>query len=628
MICGAYALAGRPARDLEPFDRLRRAGGQAGLLVDGPLAVAAGGPEAHTGQAGDLICVLDGFLHAPARLAAELGAESEDPAVLVAQAYRRHGPDALGRLRGRFSLVLWDRSRQEGLLGTDPLATRQQFTRTAAGGVLFAGELRDLLGLLPVRPGPDPAAFPAWLMSGICPEGLTLYEGVGRLGPGEMLALAPDSPERRPYWRPRYAGTMRGGRAELVDGLREKILDGAARRLPAGGTGVILSGGLDSSLVTAAVHAAGARMRTYSAVFPGASYDESDKIRELTDRLGIERRTLQIRPQGTLWQALHYAARWQVPLAGMGAIVDLAATAEAGRDRVAVLMDGQTGDEVLGFAPYLVADRLRRGRARDALRLIDRWPGNPPRKRHQKLWLLREVGIKGAAPHRLGQVVRVARADSAERSPWLLEHLRARQAELEDRWAWKVRHDGPLWWRHLADVLVYGPHREQRMDYLRHRAAAAELVGESPLYDMDLIQYCLSLPPELAFDPRYDRALAREAAVGLLPEPVRLQPRKADFGPFVHAAVTRADAAGIERLLTAPDAELGGYVDREWVVRNWRRLRASRFGEQPGLSTLWRLASAECWLRLQSDPGFAERMLADPEVPGVATDSVDLAAVP
>ena len=151
-------------------------------------------------------------------------------------------------------------------------------------------------------------------------------------------------------------------------------------------------------------------------------------------------------------------------------------------------------------------------------------------------------------------MVRDRRAEAGDGAGWLLPHLRVQESELEDRWAWKLRGSGPLWWRHLADVQVYGPHREPRLEYLRHRAAAVGVIGESPLYDPDLIQYALTIPPELQFDPRVDRPLAREAACGLLPDAVRLQRQKADFSPFCHAAITGADAAGLDRVLTAPDA--------------------------------------------------------------------------
>ena len=143
------------------------------------------------------------------------------------------------------------------------------------------------------------------------------------------------------------------------------ILRATARRVSASTDGVILSGGLDSSLIAAAAHATKrppGRLHTYSAVFPGAPYDESAKIRELTTALGIDGRTFQIAPQGMFRQALEYLRIWQVPLAGMGAIVDLAAAERAGADAVSVMLDGQTGDEVLGFAPYVIADRIRRGR--------------------------------------------------------------------------------------------------------------------------------------------------------------------------------------------------------------------------------------------------------------------------
>ena len=113
----------------------------------------------------------------------------------------------------------------------------------------------------------------------------------------------------RTYWRPRFAGTMSARRAEIVDGLQTRILDATARRLSAGTDGVVLSGGLDSSIIAAAAHATKpppGRLHNYSAVFPGAPYDESDKIHELTRALGIGGRTIEVAPQGMLWQALRY----------------------------------------------------------------------------------------------------------------------------------------------------------------------------------------------------------------------------------------------------------------------------------------------------------------------------------
>ena len=268
----------------------------------------------------------------------------------------------------------------------------------------------------------------------------------------------------------------------------------------------------------------------------------------------------------------------------------------------------------------MVADRLRHGRLLGALQLAGRWPIGRPTTWRNKLWILRELGVKGAAPYRLGRYV-LSRRDRSELAPrWMLPHLRPQYVELEDRWAWKLAGSGPLWWRYLADTLVYAPHRELRMDYLRHRALAEGIVNESPLYDVDLIDYCLRLPPELAFDSRFDRPLVRQAMRGWLPEQVRLQTRKANFTPFFEDAMTTADAGAIGSLLEAPHAEIGAYADLGWIRTHWRSVSADGGGDPGWIGTVWRLAAGECWLRAQSDAGFLDQMLARPDVPAPAVD--------
>jgi asparagine synthase (glutamine-hydrolysing) len=526
----------------------------------------------------------------------------------------------LERLRGTFSLVVWDNAHGRGVLTCDLLATRQLFVTRAEGAVVFATELHELLPLLPRSPAPDAVAFTRWLADGTCPQGQTLYEGVSRLGPGMLIELGAGAAEPRQYWRPRFAGSNRGKRAELADGLRVELERSTQKRLSPRANAVILSGGLDSSIVTAAAErtrSPSAALKTYSAVFPGAEFDESSKIRALAEVLQVDAATLSLRPQGTLWLALRYTQRWQLPLIAAGSLIDMIATAEAARDEAEVVLDGQTGDEVFGLSPYLVADRLRHGRFLGAFQLAGRWPIGRPTTWRNKLWILKELGVKGAAPYGLGRYVLSRRDRSELAPPWMLPHLRPRFVESEDRWAWKLGASGPLWWRYLADTLVYEPHRELRMDYLRHRALAEGLVNESPLYDVDLIDYCLRLPPELAFDSRFDRPLVRQAMSGRLPEDVRLQTKKANFTPFFEEAMTSADADGIGTLLEAPDAEIGGYADLDWVRAHWRSLSADG-GDPRWIGTVWRLAAGECWLRAQSDAGFLDRMLKRPDVPAPA----------
>jgi asparagine synthase (glutamine-hydrolysing) len=610
MLCGVFRLSEGPATELEAARRIATRFPEAQALSLGQLALFRDS-TAEAAQAEGVHCVFAGRLHGTAGSGAEA----------MARGYRRSGGEALAELRGSFSVAIWDDVRKQGFLTCDLLATRQWLVWGGAGYLLFATELRDLLAVLPARPGPDPTGFLMWLAGGTCPEGLTLYEGVSRLGPGELLELSPGSATTTVYWRPRYAGTLPGSRAELAASFRQRLERATASRLSAVSNGVVLSGGLDSSIVTTFAAGSlpqGARLRTYSAVFPGAEFDESDKIAALTSALELDPAVFRVEPRGTVRLAVEHTKRWGLPLNGAGALIDMTLVHEAARDGAAVVLDGQTGDEVLGFAPYLVADRLRRGRALAALRLAGRWPIGRATTLRERYLVLRNLGAKGAMPYRLGTWV-MRRRSEARGPEWLLPSARRRFAELEDRWAWKVRSSGPLWWRHLSDVMVNAPHRELRLDYLRHRAAAVGLVGESPLYDFDVIDFCLRLPPEIAYDSELARPLAREAVKGLMPEPVRLQRQKADFSQFCADAIAGDDARAFERLLAADDAELGAYVDMDYVRTLWR-------SDQPGAargsvswgSTVWRLAAAECWLRLQTDDSALDALLDSGDAPAPA----------
>ena len=617
MLRGVYRYSGDPVDGLPVEQRL--SGGYEGrcrLAVHGPLAVACGA-SAGRATADGIACTLDGHLYERANLARELELNVSSDAELIARGYRRYGEELLGRLRGRFAFVLWDEAQKRGLLGCDLLAVQPVFLWRGSGCMAFAGELRDLTSMLPSQPGPDPVGFVSWLGGWTVPSDHTLYEGVSRLPPGRLVDLEGDAPVRS-YWEPRYSETSGASRTELAEGLRENVERAVARRLSTRSSGVVLSGGLDSSIVTAiaaGVKPSNATLGTYSAVFPGADYDEGWKVRSLTGALGIEPRLFDLAPQGALWLNLEHLKKWGQPLAGGGALVDMAMVMAAANDGVDVVLDGQTGDELFGCAPWLVADRLTHGRILAALDLARNWPGRETTGRERR-YILKHWGLRGAAPHSLHRLARSRKDPSSVAPSWLLPAAQSRYAELEDRWAWKADGHGPRWWRFLADTLVQAPHRELRLDYLRNRASGAGVLSETPLYDFDLIDYSLRLPPQLAFNSAHSRPLARESVRNLVPDDVRLNNDKAVFSPFCFDMMAGADAPGIERLIAAPDAELGAYADLEQIRRLWhdRPKPEAGFATTSWGTVVWRLAAAESWLRSQSDPGFVDRMLARPDV--------------
>lgn len=560
-------------------------------------------------------CALAGRLLEPDGLARDLGEPADTgPEILVAAAFARDGIAALAGLRGSFAVALWDESAGRGLVAVDQLGAGALFLGETGGVLHFATELEDLLRLLPRRPAPEAAAVVHWLADGFLERGQTLYEGVRRLAGGHALELDTRRWRETHYWAPRYAPPRDVGRAEAVaavgTGLGRAVGRRVAREAP---TGVLLSGGLDSPSIAALLNDANpgqAPPRSFSALFPDLpSVDESELVAEVTAHLGLEGRRLALSGGSMLAGALAYQERWGAPTISPNLSFQSPLLDEAARAGVEVLFDGEGGDELFGCPAYLLADLVRRGRPRSAWRLASRFPGlgsRPDRRRVRRYF--GEFGLKGAAPHGVHALARRLRGASHYAPAWLTGRAAALEDSTRDPWAWK-RVDAPLWWAERSDELTAQREQLGAHDLLRRRNGAFGLEGAHPLLDdLDLVELVLALPPELSFDPSLDRPLLRATMEGTLPDSVRLRPRKSTFDALFVQTLATTDRPHLTRLLTAPDAEVRSYV-RADVVRE-RLLEAPR--ERRGGAwawALWRLATAECWLRAQGDPELPRRAL-------------------
>jgi asparagine synthase (glutamine-hydrolysing) len=130
------------------------------------------------------------------------------------------------------------------------------------------------------------------------------------------------------------------------------------------------------------------------------------------------------------------------------------------------------------------------------------------------------------------------------------------------------------------------------------------LEARHPLFDLDLVELSLRLPPLATFDRYRSRPLLRNAMAGLLPDAVRLRPQKALFDSVLLDCLDGADGAAAFRLLSDPRAELRAYVDQRCLA-DALSVRSRQRREQPfrWMWQLWRLTTAECWLRAQGGAG-------------------------
>jgi asparagine synthase (glutamine-hydrolysing) len=519
----------------------------------------------------------------------------------------------LARLRGNFVLLIHDPRDHSLLLACDQLGTRSLFFRADGDRLIFATEVHSLLQLLPSRPPPDELALVRWLAETTVGDGRTLYEGVSRLGAGRLLRAGGHGLELRRYWSPVYAPPRPMSRREAAEAARSALGAAVRAQLPAeGGCGVMISGGLDSSSVAALSRemlAPEVSLRAYSALFPDhASIDESALIGDAVADLGLGLTSITVHGGSMVHGSLEYLQRWELPAAAPNHFLWQSLLSQAAREGTTVILDGEGGDELWGFSPYLAADLLRSGRPRSALRLTGEMLGAERNLGWRQLMpFLRLYGAKGALPPSLHHALRRLRASQHYAPPWFTARSARMLAAQRDQWAWKHL-DGPRWWAYMADLLTASRERLGVGEYLRHRAAMTGLEARHPLIDVDLIEFALSLPPRLALDPRFERPLLRDAMVDLIPDSIRLRPEKSYFTALLESCLGERDLPVIRHLLEGTP-EITAYVDIAAVTRDLLAEPPGKRGSGAWAWSVWRLLTAECWLRSQEDSSFVENAL-------------------
>ncbi len=551
--------------------------------------------------------MLDGHLDNAAEIAAELGADGETAAeALLATGYQRWGAGLPARMRGDFVLLLWDRERREGLIARDQLGARPAYISRSAGVVRFANELGALLALLPRRPAPDQASVAHWIVASSRPGPKTLYSGVERLGPAEMIVLEPGGGARTVrYWEPRYEEPLDVSADELAERVHEGLRVAVGRRLaPSSPTGVLLSGGLDSASVAAiAVELGGDQVRACSASFPDhPEADEAELIAELRSSFRLSGPVAEVKAGGLLDSAREYLAAWGVPLLSWGDFWTLPLMRAAAAEGVSTMLGGDGGDELFGPRQNLIAEAFRSGHPRRAIEIAGRLPGAGPHVPRRQVGAMLASQAQVALPSGLHRFL--AGWQARRRQPhWLRPSTARALHESDDPVAWK-RLDGPLWWAELTYSLAHGLDESGVFEHQRRRAEMAGIEARHPLLDLDLVSLCLRQPPAATLDPRFSRPVLRQSVAGLVPDSVRLRPAKARFDSLVISCLAETEMPAVRALLTDPAAELRAYVDQEKLRRELLEEGGEiAFGSFHWMWLVWRLLTAELWLRLEASSG-------------------------
>jgi asparagine synthase (glutamine-hydrolysing) len=366
-----------------------------GIFAEGPAALAARrlaiidletGDQPIANENSTIHVVQNGELYNYRELRAELERAGHrfrthgDTEVLV-HLYEQEGLEFARRLRGMFAIALWDAPRRRLVLARDRYGIKPLYYRAnSSGGLEFASELRAL-----PRGEIDLDALEAFLAFNSIPAPLTIFRDARKLPPGHLLVWEAAETRVERFARPAPAALddlRDDDEAELIEELRARLRDSVRAHLVSDvPVGVLLSGGIDSSALTAlAAQESSEPVRTFSIGFEERSFDELGDARLVAERYGTQHRELVLRPDAALLLPA-LAEAFDEPFADSSALPTYLVSQLAAQD-VKVALSGEGGDELFGGYYTYVADQLALragGAARLARPFVERLPTSTAR---------------------------------------------------------------------------------------------------------------------------------------------------------------------------------------------------------------------------------------------------------
>ena len=328
------------------------------------LDLSAAGHQPMEDQISSLCIIFNGEIYNHNDLRAELitfgytFVSSTDTEVILS-AYKQWGKECVNRLNGMFAFAIYDVAQRQVFIARDRVGEKPLFYSLNNGVFKFASELKALMADSSLPRKINLEALDSYLAMGFVPGSMCILEGVHKLPPAHAMLFNIDSGKLITwrYWDLPESPTnkkMSGEQEKILLDDLEKLLESSVQMQLAADVpvGVLLSGGIDSSLITALASRSGLNINTFTVRFPGyAQYDESSHARLIAEYFGT--RHIELDAAETASDLLPLLARqYDEPIVD-SSMIPTFLVSRLIREHCKVALGGDGGDELFGgYAHY------------------------------------------------------------------------------------------------------------------------------------------------------------------------------------------------------------------------------------------------------------------------------------
>src|SRR5713226_8463418 len=460
-----------------------------------------------------------------------------DTEVLV-HGYEEWGEAMVERLNGMFAFAVIDRRRRRLLLARDRMGIKPLHYAIDGRRLVFASELKALVCDTALRRDIDPVALDEYLALEFVPSPRSIVRGISKLAPAHTLEwwLGSGIHRLHRYWSPTLEeenGSRGRSLDEECEELRTVLGESVRKELISDvPLGVFLSGGIDSSAVTAMMSQLGTEVKSFSVGFAERSFDESRYARKVAQHLGTDHHELTLEPSMLLDLIPKLPTLLDEPL-GDASIIPTYLLSAFTRRHVKVALGGDGGDELFAGYPTVQAHRLAGyyNRAPRLLRkvLIEPVVGRLPVSRANLSFDFRAKRFVSGAAHPVHERHRrwMGSFTAEERTALLSSDVRDRLAagghvQLAELDGAELR--DPINQVLLMDMRLYL--ENDILVKLDRASMMASLEGRVPLLNNDFVEHATRLPLTMKLRGLRSKFLLKRALRGVLPDSILNRPKK------------------------------------------------------------------------------------------------------
>lgn len=485
---------------------------------------------------------------------------------VILKAYAEYGEDCPKYFDGMFAFAIWDEKRQQLFMARDRFGEKPFYYSLVGKTLIFASEIKAILASGLVRPVLDRTALDNYLALLYVPPWRSIYRDIHPLPPAHSAVFRDGTWRQTCYWQLKKRSLVIT-RTEAIEETRRLLQESVTNRLLAADVevGTFLSGGIDSSIVSALGAAASKSIKTFSAGFEGF-INELPYAKAVAERIGSTHFETQIDTDlvSVFRQVSQY---FDEPFADSSNI-PTALIAQFARQQVKTIVSGDGGDELFwGYGHY------RRHYHLPKIEKLKLALFSTPFRSHKR-YIQHWSPVERARLWRDASVVETDPAGNVD--------IREAETDLE-----KIN---------LVDVSMALP--GDMLTKIDRSSMMHSLEVRAPFLSHTLAEFAYNLPPEYKTDRHRGKLILQDAFHDLLPKEVFTRKKQGFGAPVQHWLRKPEFRTLVEQTLT-PTSLLTSFLHWDSV----KNVLASFYAGQNDLQyRVWTLLALELWLQSRETP--------------------------